>query len=90
MIKKNITVKHPVGLHARPAAIFVKTAQQFESTITITNLSRNGASANAKSILQVIKAAVGQGQTIELVVDGPDAQAAADELTELIENNFGE
>lgn len=90
MVETNITVKHPVGLHARPGVKFVQTASKFQSKIMLTNLTRNGAEADAKSIVSVIKAAVGQGHTIRLAADGVDAQAALDVLTQLINDNFGE
>lgn len=90
IVNKTITVNHPVGLHARPGARFVQTAIGFKSTIKITNLSRDNRTANAKSVLEVIKAAVANGHTIEIEADGADAQAAVDALAGLIKSNFGE
>ena len=90
MVETTITINHPVGLHARPAVIFVQTASKFQSKIMLTNLTRNSAEVNAKSIVSVIKAAVAKGHTIHLMADGDDAQAAIDTLTQLIADNFGE
>ena len=90
MVETTLTVKHKVGLHARPAATFVKTAKTFQAEITMTNLTRNGAPINAKSILSVLKAAVAKDHIIHLQAEGEDAQAAITALTQLIETNFGE
>jgi phosphotransferase system HPr (HPr) family protein len=90
MVETNITINHPVGLHARPAVTFVQTASKFQSKIMLTNLTRNSSEVNAKSIVSVVKAAVAQGHAIRLTADGTDAQEAIDTLTKLIEDNFGE
>ena len=90
MVETTITINHPVGLHARPGVTFVQAASKFQSKISLVNLTRNSAPVNAKSIVSVIKAAVGQGHTIRLTADGEDAQEAIDTLTKLIEDNFGE
>lgn len=90
MTEATIVVHHEVGLHARPAATFVKTAKGFESAITLTNLSRDGASADAKSLVQIFKAAVAQGHEIRIEADGPDESEAVATLVGLIESNFGE
>jgi phosphotransferase system HPr (HPr) family protein len=85
-----ITVHHKVGLHARPAASFVKLASSFPCAITVTNLTANGAPANAKSILGVLSIGVQQGHQIEINAQGDRAQDALDQLRTLIESNFGE
>ncbi len=90
MVETTITINHPVGLHARPAVTFVQTASKFQSKIMLANLTRNSPEVNAKSIVSVVKAAVGQGHTIRLMAEGDDAQAALDTLAKLIEDNFGE
>ena len=90
MTEATIVVHHEVGLHARPAATFVKTAKGFDSAITLTNLSRDGASADAKSLVQIFKAAVARGHEIRIEADGPDESEAIATLVGLIESNFGE
>jgi phosphotransferase system HPr (HPr) family protein len=90
MQEVTITVTHEVGLHARPAAAFVKAAKGFESAITLENLTRESDPADAKSLVQVFKAAVAQDHEIRLTFDGPDEEAAATALVGLIESNFGE
>lgn len=90
MIEATLTVTHEVGLHARPAATFVKTAKGFESEITVTNLTRGGEPVDAKSLVKIFKAAVASGHEIRLTAEGPDERQALDSLVSLVESNFGE
>lgn len=90
MVETTITVKHKVGLHARPAAVFAKTAQGFQSDITVKNVTRDTQPVNAKSVINLFKAAVGQGHSIHLTADGSDEDAALAALVGLIEDNFGD
>jgi phosphocarrier protein len=83
-------VQHKVGLHARPAAIFVRAAAGFASRITIENLSKEMPPANAKSILSVLTTAVRMGDRVRLVAEGSDEQAAIEALCNLLQSNFGE
>lgn len=85
-----ITITNAVGLHARPAALFVKLAKEFPCTITIQNLTSNKPRANAKSPLNVLTQAVNQGNQILLEAEGDSAQEALAALQKLIESNFGE
>jgi len=85
-METTLTIQHPVGLHARPASIFVQTAKKFTSKITI---SLDGKEVNAKSILNILALGAGQGSKIRLVIEGDDAEAAINALTELVESNFG-
>jgi phosphotransferase system HPr (HPr) family protein len=90
MEKIRLIVNHPVGLHARPAAQFVKTAMGYESEISVANVTNNGEPVDAKSILGVLTLGVNQGFEIEILADGDDASTALNALKELVENNFGE
>ena len=85
-----LTVTNAVGLHARPAALFVKTAKEFPCTITVQNLTAQKPPANAKSALAVLTQAVQQGHQILIQAEGESADAAITALQQLIENNFGE
>lgn len=82
----NLVVNHPVGLHARPAAVFVKVAKQYSSQITVFC---KGKEANAKSILKVLSLGADQGAEITIRAEGEDAARALDELRALVESNFG-
>jgi phosphotransferase system HPr (HPr) family protein len=81
----DVTLHHEAGLHARPAAIFVKTANRFTSAITVTNGAKT---ANAKSIVQVLTLGAKQGTTVTIAADGADEQQALQELASLVEHNF--
>jgi phosphotransferase system HPr (HPr) family protein len=83
-------VQHKVGLHARPAAIFVRKAAQYSSRITIENLTKGTSPANAKSILSVMTAAVRMGDHVRIAAEGDDEQAAVEALSTLIQSNFDE
>lgn len=85
-----ITLANAVGLHARPAALFVKTAKEFPCTITIQNLTGQKPPANAKSPLSVLTQAAQKGHEILIEAQGESADAALEALKKLIESNFGE
>jgi phosphotransferase system HPr (HPr) family protein len=90
MAEATIPVKHKVGLHARPAAMFVQTAAKFASKIKVKNLTTNGNFVDAKSIIMVLTLGVMKDHKVVIQTEGADAGAALDALKTLIENNFGE
>lgn len=90
MIKTQIVVLDPVGLHARPAALFVRVANKFASNISICNLSTTSKWANAKSILGLLTCGVKQGDQIEIKADGSDENIAVETLEKLVRSNFTE
>ena len=87
MPETTLTVRHKVGLHARPAALFVQTAKKFNSDIRVSHDERE---ANAKSILTVLTLGAEQGAVITIQAEGEDADEALAALTALVEDNFGE
>jgi len=87
MIKKELKIKNKTGLHARPAALLVKTAGKFKSEIFIT---KDGYKVNGKSIMGVMTLAAESGSVIEILIDGLDEQEAMTALEELIEQKFYE
>jgi phosphocarrier protein len=87
MIEQSVTVIHPVGLHARPAAVFVQTAQAFSSKVTVRS---NNRSANAKSLLGLLTLGVTKGTEILIAAEGTDEDAAIAALVDLVNTNFGE
>ena len=84
---KVFKLKNKLGMHARAAAQFVRTAQKYQAQIFI---ERNGQTANGKSILGILTLACPMGGMITVKAEGEDALAALAELEELIENKFGE
>jgi phosphocarrier protein FPr len=89
---ESLTIKviNKVGLHARPAACFVKKAQSFTSDILIENITKNSDKVNAKSFVKILSIAVDHDNDIRITADGDDALQALQGLKELIDNNFGE
>ncbi len=87
MQEVTLVVRNKVGLHARPAAVFVQTAKKFKSSILI---SKDTMEVDAKSILSLLTLAVNQGTTITIKANGEDEQAAVSALQNLVETNFGE
>lgn len=76
-LKKKIKIKDPQGLHARPASMFVKIANKFESEVTVR---KGHESADGKSIMGLMTLAANQGSVIEVEVSGPDAEQAMTQL----------
>lgn len=91
MTKTTITIHHEIGLHARPAAEFVKCAASFPCSIRLRKTNpENSRQVNAKSILSVLTLGVVQGDTIEIEANGEESDTAVAALQALIANNFGE
>ena len=85
-----ITVKHEVGLHARPASMFVKLASSFNCDVSIRNVTTDSKTANAKSILGVLSLGVNQNNVLEITTTGEQEEEAMAALLQLVEDNFGE
>jgi phosphocarrier protein FPr len=85
-----LVVRNKLGLHARPAALFVQTANRFQATITVENFNRPGRPGNAKSATGIMLLTVRQNDPILVSAEGPDAADAIVALSELVETNFGE
>lgn len=91
MARAEVEVRNPSGLHARPAAAFVRAAGGLPVDVRVTNVSRDASkSASAKSVLGVMGLAVAQGHRIVLEADGDGADAAVQTLAELVEGGLGE
>ena len=82
MITKEVMVKNPTGLHARPATLLVKRASTYKSDVSI---EFNGKKANVKSLIGVLSLGVVKGSAIQVMTSGEDVVKAADELVALIE-----
>ncbi len=82
-----LTIRNQMGLHARPAAQFVTTANQYTADIQVRKGDKQ---ANAKSINQVAMLGVRQGEEIQITATGPDAAQVLAALQALVERNFGE
>ena len=85
-----IVCLNAVGLHARPAALFVKTANRFNSKIRVRNLTNGLEWVDAKSILRVLTLGVEHNHSIEISTEGDDEAAAIRALENLITSDFAE
>jgi len=86
-VEKTFVVGNKLGLHARPAAVFVQTANRFNASVEV---QKDDLKIDGKSIMGIMTLAAEMGSSITVRVTGKDAAAAMDALTKLIESNFGE
>ena len=86
-IEKELIVVNRLGLHARPAAMFVRIASRHRAEIWV---AKEGEEINGKSIMGLMMLAAGQGSKLRIRCDGPDADKAMEELEELIKAGFNE
>ena len=87
VVETSLVITNKVGLHARPAALLVQTAAQFQSKIQVQLGER---AVNAKSILNVMKLGATVDSTIVVRAEGEDAEQAIAALTDLALRNFDE
>jgi len=86
-IEKEVPIVNRLGLHARPAAMFVRIASRYRSEIWV---SKEGEEVNGKSIMGLMMLAAGQGSKLRIRCEGPDAEKAMEELEALINAKFNE
>ena len=86
-IEKERPIVNRLGLHARPAAMFVRIASRYRSEIWV---SKEGEEVNGKSIMGLMMLAAGQGSALRVRCEGPDADKAIEELEALINAKFNE
>jgi phosphocarrier protein HPr len=84
---REVQVVNRLGLHARPAAMFVRTTGRFESEVFVC---KGDVEVNGKSIMGVMMLAAEKGSTLLLRAEGPDAEDVLDALDALISSRFGE
>ena len=89
MEQLRIRVSDPVGLHARPAALFVGAAKSCASKIRVRNATTESKWVDAKRILGVLTLGVEQDHEIELTAEGADETEAVAKIEALIRGNFG-
>ena len=80
-------IVNSLGLHARPAAEFVKTAGRFSAEVAVV---KDGVEVNGKSIMGMLMLAAECGSSLTIRVSGDDGEAALDALAALIASGFGE
>ena len=86
-IRKELVVTNKLGIHARPAAMFVKTANLFDCELFV---EKDGETVNGKSIMGLMMLAAGPGCKIRVQADGNDAAKAVVEIEALLKRKFDE
>jgi len=84
---KDFLVSNKLGIHARPAALFVKTANRFECDVFV---EKDGERVNGKSIMGLMMLAAGPGSKLTVHAQGPDASKAIAEIEALVKRKFDE
>lgn len=86
-VTRELTVVNKLGIHARPASMFVRVANQFDSEVLV---EKDGETVNGKSILNLMLLAAGPGCRIRVSAEGADAVEAVDRIESLIKSKFDE
>ncbi|MFZ4694659.1 MAG: HPr family phosphocarrier protein [Verrucomicrobiia bacterium] len=86
-VVRQLVVVNKLGIHARPATMFVKTASRFQSEITV---EKDGEQVNGKSIMGLMMLAAGCGSKLMVSATGADAEKALDEIEQLFASRFNE
>lgn len=87
MVEKTVTIKNRAGIHARPAALLVQTANRFSSSIF---LEKDGEKINGKSIMGILTLAATYNSPIKIIADGSDEEDALQTICRLFETRFEE
>ncbi len=87
MITKELTILNKLGIHARPAAQFVRLTSKYKSEVTV---EKDEEFVDGKSIMGLMMLAVGCGSSIKVTVEGDDEQVLIEEIEKLINSRFGE
>ncbi len=87
MTERVVTIRNRAGMHARPAALLVKTASSFQSQIY---LEKDSERVNGKSIMGVITLGATYETPLKIIADGPDETQALDAIEKLFQNKFEE
>tara|TARA_B100000900_G_scaffold201943_1_gene171185 strand:+ start:182 stop:469 length:288 start_codon:yes stop_codon:yes gene_type:complete len=94
MIKKELVVKDDVGLHARPASLFVKLAQEFDGTVTVRfpKVSKETGEEeivekDGKSMIGILSLGIAKDKPFTLVLDGDDEESFLIRFEQLLEDN---
>ena len=85
MYEQRVTLSNEIGLHARPASIFIRQAVQFPCDISV---EKAGRSCNAKSIMSVLSMSASKGDDIIIRAEGDEEEEAVKSLIDLIENKL--
>ncbi len=87
MIECDLTIENQLGLHARPAALFVQTTNRFKSKIKVI---KDDLTVDGKSIMGLLTLAAAQGTSLRVIVEGEDESHLIESLKKLFSSKFGE
>lgn len=87
LVKRDFLITNKLGIHARPAAMFVKTANRFACDVFV---EKDGETINGKSIMGLMMLAAGPGSKLTVHAHGDDASQAVTEIEALIKRKFDE
>ncbi len=87
MYEKSVEIKNEIGLHARPASLFIQEAIRYSSDIEV---SKNGRKYNGKSIMGILSMSAAKGETITIRAEGEDEKDAVDALINLVETKIAD
>lgn len=87
VVSRELTIVNRLGMHARPAAMFVKAASRYKSEIWV---EKDGDQINGKSIMGLMMLAAGPGSKLLVTAEGPDAAEAVEELARIVASKFNE
>ena len=86
-VRRQVEIRNQYGIHARPAALFVKTASRFNADV---HVEKDANRVSGKSIMGLMTLQASRGTVLTIVAEGDDAEEALDALVELVESKFGE
>jgi phosphocarrier protein HPr len=87
LVEKDLLITNKLGIHARPAAMFVKTANRFACDVFV---EKDGETINGKSIMGLMMLAAGPGSKLTVRAEGQDAAMAVSEIEQLVKRKFDE
>jgi phosphocarrier protein HPr len=87
MVTKQLILINKLGMHARPAAMFVKITSKYKAEVMV---EKDGEEVNGKSIMGLMMLAAGCGSKLKISADGPDADQLVADLEQLIQQKFNE
>ena len=89
MATRKVTIKNKLGLHARPAMMFVETASKYQADVSVCRTDQSGP-VDGRSIMQMMMLAATEGTQLEISATGEDAEDVVKALVELVKSNFQE
>jgi phosphotransferase system HPr (HPr) family protein len=92
-VRRRVTLRNRIGLHARPASLLAETARRFASQIALVGVEGTelaGKRADAKSVLDLLFFGPSPGTDLDVVAEGPDAEVAVRSIEELFARRLGD